>query len=75
MPSCMRVHRVLVACAGFWRWRVADVLRVKRAPWPLRADAHTFDVVLLVISAFAVQQIAGQVWRVFFTSIPEEARP
>ena len=48
---------------------------MKLAPWPLRADAHIFDVVLVVISGFAVQQIAGQVWRVFFTRIPEEARP
>ncbi|KAK9844095.1 hypothetical protein WJX81_004397 [Elliptochloris bilobata] len=56
---------------GFWRWRVADMLHTKAAPWPLRADAHIFDVVLVVISGFAVQQIAGQVWRVFFTRISE----
>ena len=60
--------------AGFWRWRVADLMHVKAAPWPLRADAHIFDVVLVVISGFAVQQIAGQLWRVFFTRIPEQAR-
>lgn len=59
---------------GFWRWRVADLLHVKAAPWPLRADAHIFDVVLVVISGFAVQQIGGQLWRVFFTRIPEQAR-
>lgn len=64
----------MAGAAGFWRWRVADVLHRKQAPWPLRADAHTFDVVLLVISGFAVQQIAGQIWRVFFTNIPEQAR-
>lgn len=67
---CRVVERVQV---GFWRWRVADVLRVKAAPWPLRADAHIFDVVLVVISGFAVQQIGGQLWRVFCTRIPEQA--
>ena len=47
---------------------------MKAAPWPLRADAHIFDVVLVVISGFAVQQIGGQLWRVFFTRVPEQAR-
>jgi len=53
---------------------LADILQAAKAPWPLRPDARLFDVVLVVISGFAVQQIAGQVWRVFFTAIPEQVR-
>ena len=68
------MQRFVAVHAGFWRWRVADLLHIKAAPRPLRADAHIFDVVLVVISGFAVQQIGGQVWRVFFTQIPEQAR-
>ena len=56
------------ASAGIWELSVEKLLHMP-LPWPLPHDLALKHALLTVVSGFAVQQLSGQLWRVFVTGV------
>jgi hypothetical protein len=56
------------ACAGIWELSVQKLLHA-RLPWPLPHDLALKHALLILVSTFALQQLSGQLWRVFVTGV------
>ena len=56
------------AHAGVWQLRLERLLHV-RLPAPLPHDLAVKHAVLLLVAGFAVQQLSGQLWRVFVSGV------
>ena len=51
-----------------WQLGVGKLLHAQ-LPWPLPQGLALKHALLLVVSSFALQQLSGQLWRVFVTGV------
>jgi hypothetical protein len=53
--------------------KVSDLLHVT-LPWPFTNDLWLSHAVLLLVDCFAIQQLSGQLWRVFLMGVSKQVR-
>lgn len=68
-----RCQRRRAMHAGVWQLSV-EKLSHRQLPWPLPHDLAVKHAVLIVVAGFALQQLSGQLWRVFVTGVSGQVR-
>lgn len=54
--------------AGVWQINISKLLHMS-LPWPLNNGLQIKHAVLIVVACFAVEQLSGQLWRLFVTGV------